>query len=61
MILPRSIQSSTTADPHIASLVERLEIAEAVRTKTTRPDSDIVSELVAEGRVELGLVVILRS
>jgi molybdate transport system substrate-binding protein len=43
---------------HIASLLERLGIAEAVRAKTTRPDSDIVSELVARGEVELGLVVI---
>ena len=43
---------------HIASLLERLGIAEAVRTKATRPDSDIVSELVARGEVELGLVVI---
>lgn len=43
---------------HIASLLERLGIAEAVRSKATRPDSDIVSELVARGEVELGLVVI---
>jgi molybdate transport system substrate-binding protein len=42
----------------IASLIERLGIAEAVRAKATRPDSDIVSELVARGEVELGLVVI---
>jgi len=43
---------------HIASLFERLGIAEAVSAKATRPDSDIVSELVARGQVELGLVVI---
>ena len=43
---------------HIASLLERLGIAEAVGAKATRPDSDIVSELVARGEVELGLVVI---
>jgi molybdate transport system substrate-binding protein len=42
---------------HIASVLERLGIAEAVTSKVTRPESDIVSELVAKGEVELGLVV----
>ena len=43
---------------HVASLVERLGIAEAIKPKVTRPESDIVSELVAQGDVELGIVVI---
>jgi molybdate transport system substrate-binding protein len=43
---------------YVAGLVERLGIAEAIRPKVTRPDSDIVSEMVARGEVELGLIVI---
>jgi molybdate transport system substrate-binding protein len=43
---------------HVARLLERLGIAETVKSKVTRPESDIVSELVASGEVELGLVVI---
>jgi molybdate transport system substrate-binding protein len=43
---------------HIDKVIDRLGIAEAVRAKVTRPESDIVSELVARGEVELGIVVI---
>jgi molybdate transport system substrate-binding protein len=43
---------------YVAGLVERLGIAEAIKPKITRPESDIVSELVARGEVELGMVVI---
>ena len=43
---------------HIHKVIERLGIAEAVSAKVTRPESDIVSELVARGEVELGMVVI---
>ena len=43
---------------YIDSLVERLGIAGAIKSKVVRPESDIVSELVAKGEVELGLVVI---
>ena len=39
------------------AVLERLGIAEAVKSKATRPESDIVSELVAKGDVELGMVV----
>jgi hypothetical protein len=42
----------------VANVLERLGIAEAVKSKVTRPESDIVSELVAKGEVELGMVVI---
>jgi molybdate transport system substrate-binding protein len=34
---------------HIDKIIERLGISEAVRAKVTRPESDIVSELVARG------------
>ena len=43
---------------HVARVVERLGIAAAIQPKVTRPESDIVSELVAKGEIELGLVVI---
>lgn len=43
---------------YLSGLIERLGIAEAIRSKVTRPDTDIVSELVARGEVELGIVVI---
>jgi molybdate transport system substrate-binding protein len=43
---------------YVAGLLERLGIAEAIKSKVTRPESDIVSELVAKGDVELGIVVI---
>jgi molybdate transport system substrate-binding protein len=43
---------------YVASLLDRLGIAEAIKSKVTRPESDIASELVAKGEVELGMVVI---
>src|SRR5262249_55346600 len=43
---------------YVHGLLQRLGIAEAVMPKVTRPESDIVSELVAKGEVELGMVVI---
>jgi|SRR5262245_31644534 len=43
---------------YMAGLLERLGIAEAIKSKVTRPESDIVTELVARGEVELGIVVI---
>jgi molybdate transport system substrate-binding protein len=43
---------------YLAELMERLGIADALESKTVRPDLDIVSELVARGEVELGMVVI---
>lgn len=42
---------------HIAAMIERLGIANEVESKVTRPDTDIVSDLVANGTVELGMVV----
>ena len=43
---------------YLAGLLNRLGIAEAIKSKVTRPETDIVSELVAKGDVELGMVVI---
>ena len=43
---------------YLAGLLERLGIAEAIKSKVTRPDTDIVSDLVAQGHIELGMVVI---
>jgi molybdate transport system substrate-binding protein len=44
--------------PGVPQMLERLGIAAAIRGKSTIPDTDIVSELVAKGEVELGIVVI---
>jgi molybdate transport system substrate-binding protein len=41
---------------YVASMIDRLGITEAVKSKVTRPDSDIVSELVAKGEIEIGMV-----
>jgi molybdate transport system substrate-binding protein len=43
---------------YLAGLMDRLGIAEAIKSKVTRPDADIVSELVAKGEIEIGMVVI---
>jgi molybdate transport system substrate-binding protein len=43
---------------YLSGLLDRLGITEAIQSKVTRPDTDIVSELVASGKVELGMVVI---
>jgi molybdate transport system substrate-binding protein len=42
----------------VPQLVERLGIADAIKSKATVPATDIVSELVAKGELELGVVVI---
>ena len=42
---------------YLHGLFERMGIAESIKAKVTRPESDVVSELVAKGEVELGLVV----
>jgi molybdate transport system substrate-binding protein len=44
--------------PGVPQMLERLGIADAIKSKVTIPDTDIVSELVAKGEVELGIVVI---
>jgi molybdate transport system substrate-binding protein len=42
----------------VPQLMDRLGIADAIKSKVTMPDSDIVSELVAKGELELGVMVI---
>lgn len=43
--------------PGVPQLLERLGIADAVKPKATIPNTDIVSELVAKGEVEMVIVV----
>jgi molybdate transport system substrate-binding protein len=42
----------------VPQLIERLGLAEALKSKSIVPDADIVSELVAKGEVELGIIVV---
>ncbi len=42
----------------VPQLIDRLGIADAIKSKVTMPDSDIVSELVAKGELELGVMVV---
>jgi molybdate transport system substrate-binding protein len=41
----------------VPELVERLGIAGAIRSRVTMPNADIVSELVAKGELEVGVIV----
>jgi molybdate transport system substrate-binding protein len=43
---------------HVHNVIAQLGIADTLKSKVTRPETDIVSELVAKGEVELGIVVI---
>jgi len=43
---------------YLHQVFDRIGLADAIREKAIRPDTDIVSELVAKGEIELGLVVI---
>ena len=47
----------TPAGVHLDEAFARLGIADQVKAKALRPDTDIVSESVAAGKVELGIVV----
>jgi molybdate transport system substrate-binding protein len=44
--------------PGVPQMLQRIGIADAIKGKATIPNTDIVSELVAKGEVELGIVVI---
>jgi molybdate transport system substrate-binding protein len=44
--------------PGVPQMLEKIGIADAIKDKTTIPNTDIASELVAKGEIELGLVVI---
>jgi molybdate transport system substrate-binding protein len=43
---------------YVAGVLERLGVADTIRSKLTLPETDIVSELVSRGEIELGIVVI---
>jgi molybdate transport system substrate-binding protein len=43
---------------HLRKLFEQLGVADAIKAKAVETDGEMVSELVAEGKVELGLIVI---
>ena len=47
--------------PGVPQIIERLGLKEALASKTTIPDTDISAELVAEGKIELGIVAITQS
>ena len=48
----------TGSGAYLAGLLDRLGIADAIKAKVTRPETDIVSEMVAKGELEIGMVVI---
>ena len=52
------LKQDGTSGAYLHGLFQRLGILEAIRTKAIRPEADVVSELVAKGEVELGIVVI---
>jgi len=54
----KSIGYLPTPTGGVQQLVERLGIADAIKSKVTIPTSDIASELVAKGELELVVVVI---
>jgi len=52
------LKAEGSSGAYLHGLFERLGIAEAIKSKVVRPEADIVSELVAKGEIELGIVVI---
>src|SRR5581483_995082 len=52
------LKQDGTSGAYLHGLFERLGIADTIRSKVVRPETDIVSELVAKGEIELGMVVI---
>jgi molybdate transport system substrate-binding protein len=52
------LKQEGTSGAYLHGLFERLGIADATKSKIVRPETDVVSELVAKGEIELGMVVI---
>jgi molybdate transport system substrate-binding protein len=52
------LKQEGTSGAYLHGLFERLGIADATKSKLVRPETDVVSELVAKGEIELGMVVI---
>jgi molybdate transport system substrate-binding protein len=44
--------------PGVPQMLDKIGVADAIKAKTTIPNTDIVSELIAKGEIELGLMVI---
>jgi molybdate transport system substrate-binding protein len=40
----------------VAAMLDRIGLTEALKSKVVRPDDDVVSEMVAEGKIEIGMV-----
>jgi molybdate transport system substrate-binding protein len=40
----------------VAAMLERIGLTEALKSKVTMPENDVVSEMVAEGKIEIGMV-----
>jgi molybdate transport system substrate-binding protein len=60
MLNARSIgylRAEGSSGAYLHRLFERLGIAEAIKAKVVRPETDRVSEMVAKGEIEIGLVV----
>ena len=47
--------------PGVPELLERLGIADAIKSKITIPKTDIVNELVAKGELEIGVISITQT
>jgi molybdate transport system substrate-binding protein len=45
-----------TSGQMVAAMLERIGLTEAVKSKLTLPENDVVSEMVAEGKIEIGMV-----
>jgi molybdate transport system substrate-binding protein len=52
------LRQDGTSGAYLHGVLERLGISDAIKSKVVRPENDIVSELVAKGEIELGMVVI---
>ena len=52
------LKQDGTSGAYLHGLFERFGILDAIKSKVVRPETDIVSELVAKGEIELGMVVI---
>ena len=45
-----------TSGQMVAAMLDRIGLTEAIKSKVTLPETDVVSEMVAEGKIEIGMV-----
>jgi molybdate transport system substrate-binding protein len=45
-----------TSGQMVAAMLARIGLTEAIKSKVTLPETDIVSEMVADGKIEIGMV-----